>query len=1416
MPEADLVYGCVTNMSSSVRLFLEQASITTFAELIERAQKTVASMKKAQKRAREEAAPLMTVAAVEEHTTRTSNQQGSRHQYSQVPPPASYENTGTNGDTRPSSWRGRPPPPYPCSMEDVYALLEIWVRDGNIELPKVNHQVTEADRKSGAGPLRIDEPREVEAIQPQEDNDNVVVARGLAKSTNFKAFFDLLEFDEDAKAQATLSIVEIAQNIGGSCYAVESNLRKTVKAHHSAIIFKDTKRKTKHANHNRPLYVEAEVAGLKVWQAMVDGGSSVNIIPYSVLKKTNYPEHLMEKSVTSLGSFNGSAVKTMGAVTLNLKVGPFVTANKFYATRAPFDEDETHFVEALFFDEHAGKGTSMSGPPVGIKLEKNKEKVEECTKKEGKKGCVGDTGASSSGTKKIMGDAVASSSRIKRHATEVFKKDQVQGSCSSIESGSQLKSPSFDKEVLSAEIQAEERDGVRELKEAPHTMQDGPKHLQDELEQVYLSSGEENPRPVFINQTLAREEKNDLVNLLKEYKNVFACEYHEMPGLSPRKHSYIRRFIPALSELISPFQHLLKKGSTFKWEEAEQEAFEKIKKVLASTQTMSPLTQGRPMALYLTSTNQSVGALLVQEVEGVEKPIYYLSRLIKGAETRYSAMEKHCLALIYATQKFRHYFLAHSINLMTKSDPIRFLLKRPILFGRLTRWTLIIGEFDITPVLPRAIRSQALANLLALFPSGNHEPIDDNLPGELPEVAMCEEGRLWELHFDGSPSQPEGGAGIVLTSPEGKSIPLSYKLSFPCTNNESEYEALILGLLVAQYMGIQRIHVKGDSNLVVKQVTGQFGVNEPSLATYRERVFAIAKTFKELKFQHIVRSENRQADALAGFGAKVQLDGIQKTFVTTRRIQPVSVLDLLHYPLESGCWQQYIVSKLKSPKSSDMITLKDFYLQGEQLFRKGADGLLMRCVSEAEGREKMKEIHSSMCGREGPSLYRMMQRFGYYWPSMKDECNAYQAKCQDCQENHEALMVHFVRRPYIEYIRDGVLPLDNKEASYVKKRAARCFMDGGKLFRRSLKGQPMRCISQTSKQAVMEEVHQGACGEHQGTRKLYEELIRIGYYWPTMEADALAFVRCCLPCQKLANSIHAPSVELHALSTPWPFHTWAFDLIGPINPNSRGKMWILAATELFSKWVEAVALKKANAESVAAFIKENIICRFGLPKKILSNNGTPFINKVVSDLLAQFNIMHDKSSPYYPKGNGQAEATNKSLLRILSRMVQDAPRDWSEYLPLAVWAYRTSKRGPTQATPFALVYGAEAVLSVEITEPSARMALEDKVEHSRDADLEALDERRDKACQNHQMYQQKMIQAYDKLVRPRMFKEGELVMRATEHVMKNLHSTKFSPKWEGPFKVKQVHDSGYCILENPKSGLETSPVNFKFIKKFYA
>ena len=135
---------------------------------------------------------------------------------------------------------------------------------------------------------------------------------------------------------------------------------------------------------------------------------------------------------------------------------------------------------------------------------------------------------------------------------------------------------------------------------------------------------------------------------------------------------------------------------------------------------------------------------------------------------------------------------------------------------------------------------------------------------------------------------------------------------------------------------------------------------------------------------------------------------------------------------------------------------------------------------------------------------------------------------------------------------------------------------------------------------------------------------------------------------------------------------------------------------------------------------------------------------------------HVKSTPYYPKGNGQAEATNKTLLKVLSRMVHKDTKMWSDALLVALWAYRTSKRRPTKATPFSLVYGTKAVLFTEILVPSARLALDVKLDNDslRMLELEALEERRDKAKQNLSVYQKRLSRGYDKLV-----KKGEVSKR---------------------------------------------------------
>ena len=112
-------------------------------------------------------------------------------------------------------------------------------------------------------------------------------------------------------------------------------------------------------------------------------------------------------------------------------------------------------------------------------------------------------------------------------------------------------------------------------------------------------------------------------------------------------------------------------------------------------------------------------------------------------------------------------------------------------------------------------------------------------------------------------------------------------------------------------------------------------------------------------------------------------------------------------------------------------------------------------------------------------------------------------------------------------------------------------------------------------------------------------------------------------------------------------------MVGPVNPSLRGYIWILVATEYFTKWVEAVPLRKATGGAVANFIEENIIMRFGVPHRIINDNGTPFVNSVVRKMLKFYQVKHHRSSPYYPQGNGQAKATNKTLIKIISKMSQE-------------------------------------------------------------------------------------------------------------------------------------------------------------------
>jgi hypothetical protein len=151
----------------------------------------------------------------------------------------------------------------------------------------------------------------------------------------------------------------------------------------------------------------------------------------------------------------------------------------------------------------------------------------------------------------------------------------------------------------------------------------------------------------------------------------------------------------------------------------------------------------------------------------------------------------------------------------------------------------------------------------------------------------------------------------------------------------------------------------------------------------------------------------------------------------------------------------------------------------------------------------------------------------------------------------------------------------------------------------------------------------------------------------------------------------------------FPFSKWGLDFIGLINPlSSVGQIFILTTTDYFTKWTEVVPLRHAQDEQVISFLETNIFSRFGIPLEIIIDNGPAFISTKLTQFLVKLGVKHFTSSAYYPQGNGQAESTNKNLVRIIKRLIEDKPRQWHTLLTYTLWADRTTTKVSTGCTPF--------------------------------------------------------------------------------------------------------------------------------------
>ncbi|XP_017428620.2 uncharacterized protein LOC108336662 [Vigna angularis] len=257
----------------------------------------------------------------------------------------------------------------------------------------------------------------------------------------------------------------------------------------------------------------------------------------------------------------------------------------------------------------------------------------------------------------------------------------------------------------------------------------------------------------------------------------------------------------------------------------------------------------------------------------------------------------------------------------------------------------------------------------------------------------------------------------------------------------------------------------------------------------------------------------------------------------------------------------------------------------------------------------------------------------------------------------ECLAVHEVsdRPDWRKYIREVIQRQENDlhVRGAEAKKAARYLVIGEDLYKRGFSSPLLKCISVEEAEYVMRELHEGVCGMHTGQRALRAKVIRAGYFWPTVERDCKEFVQKCLKCQEHGKNLNLPPVELHSLMSPWPFVQWGVDIVGPFPVGRAQKKFLLVAIDYFTKWVEAEPLATITTARVQKFMW-TLICRFGIPKIIVTDNGRQFIDKGLSEFYKKLGIKHVTSSVEHPQTNGQVEAVNKVIVSELKKRLGEA------------------------------------------------------------------------------------------------------------------------------------------------------------------
>ena len=321
---------------------------------------------------------------------------------------------------------------------------------------------------------------------------------------------------------------------------------------------------------------------------------------------------------------------------------------------------------------------------------------------------------------------------------------------------------------------------------------------------------------------------------------------------------------------------------------------------------------------------------------------------------------------------------------------------------------------------------------------------------------------------------------------------------------------------------------------------------------------------------------------------------------------------------------------------------------------------------------------------------------------------------------------------------------------------------------------------------LMTMAHTGMTGGHMGIKRTQQQL-QLRAYWPGWAEDVARFCRKCPECSMYHRGQLKRQGELQSFPVGEPFERIAIDLTGP-HPTSRsGHVYILTVVDIFSKWAEAVSIRNKEAVTVARALMDVVIARFGVPLQLLSDNGKEFDNSILKELCRLLEIDKLRTTVYKASTNGAVERLHRTMNSMLGKVIDTNQRNWDEFLPSVMAAYRASRHEATGFTPNFLVFGREntAPLDVVFGVPESDRPYYETYDDYAEHKMEVMRKAYALAREQLGVSAERSKRYYDLKVRPCRYQAGQWVYYYCPRKYPQR-----SPKWQkmftGPFLITKV------------------------------